>query len=148
MDRKELDYYFIDIAVLASSRSTCLKRQHGAIIVKDKQVLSIGYNASPIGLPHCEECSAKEVYTEQGIEFLNCRSIHAPLNAIIFAARHGINIKDADMYITGIPCPLCARVIVNAGIKTVCYAFDEEEQQVKSSLEILEKAGIKVKRVD
>jgi len=147
LERPSWDNYFIDIAILVSSRSTCLRKQHGAIIVKDKQILSTGYNGTPSKITHCATCFREEHNIPHGTMYELCRSTHAEANAIVQAAKHGIAIKDATMYITGIPCLMCARLIINAGIKEVVTAFDEHEDQFIASLELLKEAKIPMRRV-
>ena len=146
-ERPAWDEYFIDIAILVSSRSTCLRKQHGAIIVKDRQILSTGYNGTPAKITHCETCFRTEHNIPHGTMYELCRSVHAEANAIVQAAKHGIAIDGATIYITGIPCLMCARLIINAGIKEVVTAFDEDEDQFQASLELLKEAKIPVRRV-
>jgi len=146
-ERPAWDEYFIDIAILVSSRSTCLRKQHGAIIVKDRQILSTGYNGTPAKITHCETCFRTEHNIPHGTMYELCRSVHAEANAIVQAAKHGIAIDGAIIYITGIPCLMCARLIINAGIKEVVTAFDEDEDQFQASLELLKDAKIPVRRV-
>jgi dCMP deaminase len=148
MERPSWDDYFIDIAVLVSSRSTCLRKQHGAVIVKDRQILSTGYNGTPSKITHCDTCFREEHNIPHGTMYELCRSVHAEANAITQAAKHGIAINGATMYITGMPCLMCARLIINAGIKEVVTAFDEHEDQFAASLELLKEAKINVRRID
>lgn len=147
MDRPTVHEYFIDLAVLISSRSTCIRKQHGAVIVKDKQVLSTGYNGAPAGIKHCESCYREDNNIPHGTQYESCRSVHAEQNAIIQAARHGVSIEGAAIYITGIPCLICSRMIINAGIKNVYTLFDENESAFKDSIELLSAAGIKITKV-
>lgn len=147
IDRPDWDSYFIDLAVLVSSRSSCLRKQHGAIIVKDKQVLSAGYNGTPTKITHCETCFREEHNIPHGTMYELCRSVHAEANAIVQAAKHGTSINGAEIYVTGIPCLMCTRLIINAGIKAVIVAFDENENQFAASLELLNSAHIPVRRV-
>lgn len=148
MERPSWDDYFIDIAVLVSSRSTCLRKQHGAVIVKDRQILSTGYNGTPSKITHCDTCFREEHNIPHGTMYELCRSVHAEANAITQAAKHGIAINGATMYITGMPCLMCARLIINAGIKEVVTAFDEHEDQFAASLELLKEAKINIRRID
>jgi len=144
-ERAEWDFYFVDLAVLVSSRSTCLRRQHGAVIVKDKQVLSTGYNGVPSKIGHCETCFRIDNNIPSGTMYETCRSIHAEMNAIVQAAKHGIRIDGADIYVTGIPCIMCARAIINAGIKNVITLIDVEYTRSygEASLELLKEAGVR-----
>jgi dCMP deaminase len=143
-DRVDWDEYFIDLSVLVSSRSTCLRKQHGAVIVKDKQILSTGYNGVPSRIGHCESCYRMDNNIPSGTMYETCRSIHAEMNAIVQAAKHGISINGADMYITGIPCIMCARAIINAGIKNVITIYDQEYSAGygDASLALLKEAGV------
>lgn len=147
LERPSWDNYFIDIAILVSSRSTCLRKQHGAIIVKDKQILSTGYNGTPSKITHCATCFREEHNIPHGTMYELCRSTHAEANAIVQAAKHGIAINGAIMYITGIPCLMCTRLIINAGIKEIVTAFDEHEDQFSASIELLKEAKIPIRRV-
>ena len=130
---------------MVAKRSTCLRRQVGAIIVKDKRILATGYNGAPSGLKHCEEVGCirekKEIPSGQRHEL--CRGLHAEQNAIIQAAYHGISIKDSTLYCTNSPCVICAKMIINAGIKEVIY---EEGYDDPLAMELLKEAGIKVER--
>lgn len=118
--RPTWDVYFLRFAKLASSRSTCLRRQHGAAIVKDNQILATGYNASPTQLEHCEdECYREKLGIPSGTRYELCRSVHAEQNAIVQAAKHGVNINGATIYITGFPCLICTKLIINSGISKI-----------------------------
>lgn len=146
--RPTWDEYFIDIAVLVSSRSSCLRKQHGAIIVKDKQILSTGYNGTPSKIIHCKTCFREEHNIPHGTMYELCRSTHAEANAIVQAAKHGVAINGSEMYITGIPCLMCTRLIINAGIISICTAFDEHENEFAASIELLKEAKIPIRRVE
>ena len=111
--------YFSTISKVVSTRSTCLRRQVGAVIVKDRQILSTGYNGTPMGEDHCVVCERKRLGIKAGEHYELCKSVHAEANAIIQAARHGVAIDGADIYVTDTPCFMCRRMIVNAGIKNV-----------------------------
>lgn len=112
------------MAQVVSERSTCLRRQVGAVIVKDKQLLSTGYNGSPTGLEHCGEvgCLRQKLNIPSGERTEICRAVHAEQNALVQAAKHGVEINGADLYTTVEPCVLCTKMIINAGIKRVIYA--------------------------
>ncbi|WP_425807872.1 deoxycytidylate deaminase [Desulfitobacterium sp. Sab5] len=118
------DQYFMKMAQVVSERSTCLRRQVGAVIVKDKQILSTGYNGSPTGLKHCAEagCLRQQLKIPSGERTEICRAVHAEQNALVQAAKHGVEIAEADIYTTFEPCVLCTKMIINAGIKRVIYA--------------------------
>ena len=121
--RPSWDSYFMDITRLVATRSTCLRRQVGAIIVKDKRVLSTGYNGAPRGLPHCLDvgCLREQHHVPPGERHELCRGIHAEQNGIIQAATSGISIEGATLYSTHYPCSLCIKMILNAGIKKVFF---------------------------
>jgi len=113
----------MDMAKLVSSRATCMRRAVGAVIVKDKRVLSTGYNGAPKGMKHCEDvgCLRQQLKVPSGERHELCRGVHAEQNAIIQAALFGVSIKGATMYITNYPCSVCAKMIVNAGIEEVVF---------------------------
>lgn len=123
MNRPSTDEYFMAMAKLAASRSTCLRRQVGAVIVKDKQIISTGYNGAPKDLPHCSEvgCRREELNIESGTRHELCRGVHAEQNAVIQAAFFGVSVKDAKLYSTHHPCVLCVKILINAGINRVVY---------------------------
>ena len=118
MDRPSKPEYFMQLARDVASRATCLRRQVGAVIVKDDQILSTGYNGSPKGMPHCDTlgCLREELQVPSGERYELCRSIHAEANAVIQAAHNGVRIAGSTMYVTDMPCYMCAKLIVNAGI--------------------------------
>ncbi|MBC8527515.1 MAG: cytidine/deoxycytidylate deaminase family protein [Candidatus Cloacimonetes bacterium] len=113
--------YFMKIAYLVSSRSTCLRRKVGAVIVRDNQILSTGYNGAPKGVAHCAEvgCLREKLKVPPGERHELCRGVHAEQNAIIQAAVNGTSVKDAVMYCNHQPCSICGKMIINAEIKTV-----------------------------
>ncbi len=112
------------IAELVASRSTCLRRSVGAIIVKDKRILATGYNGAPAGIEHCAVvgCLRQQMGVASGERHELCRGIHAEQNAIIQAAYHGVAIRGASLYCTNLPCSICAKMIINAGIEKIYYA--------------------------
>jgi len=121
--RPSWDSYFLEITRLVSTRSTCLRRQVGAIIVKDKRILATGYNGAPKSLPHCLDvgCLREQKDIPSGERHELCRGIHAEQNAIIQAATSGVNIEGSTLYCTHHPCSLCVKMIMNASIHTVYY---------------------------
>ncbi len=121
--RPDWDQYFMQITSLVATRSTCLRRQVGALIVKDKRILTTGYNGAPRGLPHCLEvgCIREEMKVPSGERHELCRGIHAEQNAIIQAATSGTSIENAILYTTHYPCSLCLKMILNAGIRKVIF---------------------------
>ena len=139
--RPSWEDYFMDIALLVAKRSTCLRRSVGAIIVKDKRVLSTGYNGAPSGVRHCDEvgCLREKRNIESGKMHELCRGIHAEQNAIIQAAYHGVSLKGASLFCTNLPCSICAKMIINAGIKKIYYHSgyaDELSQDMLKEAEI------------
>lgn len=115
------DEYFMKMAELAGERTTCKRRKIGAVIVKDNRVISTGYNGAPKGVKHCidNECLRDELGIKSGTQQEICRAVHAEQNAIIQAAYKGDSTKDATLYTTTAPCSICAKMIINAGIKRV-----------------------------
>jgi dCMP deaminase len=148
LNRKSKDVYFAEIADLVSSRSTCLRDQVGAVIVKESQILSTGYNGAPKGLPHCSEvgCLRDQMGIKSGERHELCRGLHAEQNAIIQAAYHGISVRGAMMYCTTKPCSICTKMIINAGIDEIIYideyADDLAAQMLKESKLILRQIQI------
>ena len=122
-DRPAWDAYFMDIAVLVAKRSTCLRRMVGALIIKDKRILTTGYNGAPSGIRHCIEigCLRETLNVASGQRHELCRGIHAEQNAIIQAAYHGVSIRNATLYCTNLPCSICTKMIINAGIGRIYY---------------------------
>ena len=123
MSRPSWDEYFISIAEMVSTRSTCLRRKVGAVFVKDRRIISTGYNGPPSGLKHCEEvgCLREKLGVPSGERHELCRGLHAEQNAIIQAALHGVSTKGAILYCTHCPCSLCTKMLINAGINRVIY---------------------------
>jgi dCMP deaminase len=121
--RPSYDEYFMEMAYLAASRSTCLRRHVGAVLVKDKHVLSTGYNGPPKGMKHCDEtgCLRQKLHVPSGERHEICRGLHAEQNAIIQAAVFGISIKKSILYVTDTPCVVCAKMLINAGVKEIVY---------------------------
>lgn len=117
------------ITKMVAKRSTCLRRQVGAILVKDKRILATGYNGSPAGLRHCEEvgCLREDSSVPSGERHELCRGLHAEQNAIIQAAYHGIAISGATVFCTNKPCVICSKMIINAGITKICYDQDYDD---------------------
>lgn len=121
--RPSWNSYFMQMAQVVAGRSTCLRRQVGAVIVKDRQILSTGYNGSPSGLVHCDEvgCLRQSLNVPSGERMEICRAVHAEQNAIIQAAKHGVAIAGADLYATHQPCVQCTKMLINVGIRRVVY---------------------------
>ncbi len=145
--RPSWDSYFMDIANLVARRSTCLRRAVGAVLVKDRRILATGYNGAPSGVRHCAEtgCLREKLKVPSGQRHELCRGIHAEQNAIIQAAFHGVSIRGADLYCTNQPCSICARMIINAGIKAIYY---QDGYQDELAREMLAEAHISVQHLD
>ena len=137
----------MNITNLVSERSTCLRRAVGAVLVKDKRILSTGYNGAPAGLKHCLEvgCLREKMGIESGKMHELCWGIHAEQNAIIQAAYHGISVKGAVLYCTNQPCSICARMIINAGIVKIYYRSGYADSLAK---ELLAEANIELKQIE
>ncbi len=142
--RLSWDEYFMQMAELTAKRSTCLRRQVGAVIVKDRHIIATGYNGAPRGLQHCEEkggCLRQQLGVPSGQRHELCRALHAEQNAIIQAATLGQSIEDGTIYVTHQPCVICAKMIINAGIKRIVV---REAYPDEMATEILDEAGIRV----
>jgi len=123
LNRPTWDEYFMELAAVVSKRSTCLRRSVGAILVRDKLILATGYNGAPTGLRHCSEvgCLRDQQGVPSGERQEMCRALHAEQNVLVQAARHGISTNDATLYCTTEPCVLCAKMLINAGIRRVVF---------------------------
>lgn len=121
--RPEWDMYFLRIASVVGERATCLKRNVGAVIVKDKRILATGYNGAPSGLEHCSVtgCLRTQLEVPSGERHELCRGLHAEQNAIIQAAVHGVAIEHSTIYCTYLPCIICTKMIINSKIKRVVF---------------------------
>jgi dCMP deaminase len=138
--RPSWDDYFMEIARVVATRSTCTRRHVGAVLVKNRQILTTGYNGAARGLRHCEErgCLREELGVPSGERHELCRGLHAEQNAIIQAAYHGVEIAGAEVYCTHQPCVVCAKMLVNAGITAVHFdgAYPDP-----LAMEVFEEAG-------
>jgi dCMP deaminase len=144
MERPSWDEYFMGIAKLTSERSTCLRRKVGAVIVRDKQVVATGYNGAPKGIAHCDEkggCLREKLGVPSGERHELCRALHAEQNAIIQAATSGQSIEGATIYITHQPCVICAKMIINAGIRKIIVNDGYPDE---FAVDILDEAGLKI----
>jgi dCMP deaminase len=133
------------ITEMVAKRSTCLRRQVGAILVKEKRILATGYNGAPAGLQHCLDigCLRQDSSVPSGMRHELCRGLHAEQNAIIQAAYHGISIKGSTLYCTNKPCVICSKMIINAGVTNVYY---EEGYDDPLADEMIQEAGIEMVR--
>lgn len=144
MDRPGWDRYFMEMAELTAKRSTCLRRNVGAVIVKDKHIVATGYNGAPRRIAHCEEiggCMREKLGVPSGERHELCRALHAEQNAIIQAATLGVSIEDSTIYITHQPCVICAKMIINAGITRIVV---KEGYPDELSVDILKEAGLRI----
>lgn len=147
MERPDWHHYFMEITMVVARRSTCLRRQVGAIIVKEQRILCTGYNGAPSGLRHCAEagCLREQLAVPSGERHELCRGLHAEQNAILQAALHGISIKGGTFYITHQPCSLCAKMICNVGIREVYFLGKYPD---RLALDIFEEAGVRLAALD
>ena len=135
--RPSWDDYFMGITLQVAKRSTCDRARVGAIIVKDRRILTTGYNGAPAGLPHCDEVGHLMIAG-------HCvRTLHAEQNAIIQGALHGVSVAGSTLYVTHQPCLNCAKMIINAGIERVVYAGHYPDE---NALAFLNQAGVELVR--
>jgi len=146
--RPSWDEYFMKIAMLVSERSTCLRHHVGAIIVKDRRVITTGYNGAAAGVRDCLElgCLRNELGIKSGERHEICRAIHAEQNAIIQAAKHGENIEGSTIYCTHSPCIICAKMIINSGIKRIVTYGDYPD--IGGVKDLLNEARVELIKVD
>ncbi len=145
--RASWDEYFMQIAEIVKTRSTCLRRQVGALIVKDNRIITTGYNGAPEGIKHCSDlgsCLRSELKIPSGERHELCRALHAEQNAIIQAAKIGVSTQGATMYVTLQPCVICAKMAINAGIKKIVYKGDYPDEL---SLNMLNEANVELIKV-
>ena len=144
MPRPSWEEYFMEIIRLVAKRSSCLRRQVGAAVVKDKNILATGYNGTPSGIRHCEEvgCLRERLGVPSGERHELCRGLHAEQNAIIQAAKHGVNISGATLYCTNFPCVICSKMIINSGLARIVYL---EGYPDELSAEMLEESGVEIR---
>ncbi len=142
-ERPSWDDYFMKIAEDVSTRATCIRRQVGAVIVKDKRILATGYNGPPTGISHCteENCLRTKYNVPSGERHELCRGLHAEQNAIIQAALHGVSINGARIYVTHQPCSICTKMLINSGIKTFIV---KEPYRDPLADEMIAEAGVEV----
>ena len=145
LKRPDWDSYFMQIAQVVALRSNCSRRQVAALIVKDCRIISTGYNGTPRGIKNCCDggCPRCASDAPSGTNLGECLCCHGEENAIVQAAYHGISVKDATLYTTFSPCLLCAKMIINAGIKEVVYK--ERYSIDDTSKRILKEAGVKLR---
>ena len=144
-NRPSYDEYFMEMAHVVSKRSTCLRRKVGAILVKDKHILSTGYNGAPKGLSHCFDvgCIRQDMSVKSGERHELCRGLHAEQNAIIQAAVFGVSISGSTLYCTNTPCVVCVKMLINAGVKEIIHSGEYPDELAKK---MLGESSIKIKR--
>jgi len=142
-NRPCIDSYFMEIANVVAKRSTCLRNNVGAVLVREKQILSTGYNGAPRNLPHCLDigCVREDMNIPSGERHELCRAVHAEQNAIIQAALHGVSIAGATLYCTHQPCVLCAKILINAHVSRVVYNNPYPDTR---ALDFLREAGVEI----
>jgi dCMP deaminase len=145
--RPDWDHYFMDIARVVASRSNCMKRRVAAIIVRDKRVISTGYNGTPRGTRNCNEggCPRCNNLAAPGTQLDECLCSHGEENAIVQASYHGVSLKDAVIYSTFAPCLMCAKMIINSGIREVIYNADYPLNT--SAFRLFEEAEVLVRKL-
>jgi dCMP deaminase len=147
VDRPSWDRYFMDIAAMVATRSTCMRRSVGAIAVNNRRILATGYNGTPKGLRHCTEvgCIRQELGIPSGQRHELCRGLHAEQNCIIQAAVHGVQLDGSTIYCTFQPCAVCAKMLINAGISEVVFEGGYPDEMAVS---MLNEAGVKLRRLE
>ncbi|WP_130862954.1 deoxycytidylate deaminase [Bacilliculturomica massiliensis] len=143
MNRPTWDEYFMEMAEVAQKRSTCTRRSVGAVIVKDNRIMATGYNGVPTGIEHCgtRGCLREQMNVPSGQRHELCRGLHAEQNAIIQAAHLGQSIAGGTLYCTNQPCVICAKMIINAGIRRIVIRDGYPDEL---AVEMLAEAGLKV----
>ena len=146
--RPSWDEYFLQVAKVVASRSNCVKRHVGALIQRDRRIVSTGYNGTPRGTRNCNEggCPRCNSFAESGTRLDECLCSHGEENAITQAAYHGVSVRDATIYTTFFPCLFCTKLIINAGLAEVVYNASYALDDVARKL--LEEAGVLVRRVE
>ena len=145
--RPSWDTYFMEIARTCAKRTTCRRRQIGAVFVKDNRMLATGYNGVPSGIEHCSDrgCLREQLGIPSGQQHELCRGLHAEQNALIQAARYGIAIEGATVYCTAQPCVVCAKMLINAGVSEIIYDLEYPDAL---AIEMLCEAGITFRRFE
>lgn len=140
-DRPSWDEYFMGLANQVATRTTCLRRAVGCVLVRDRRIIATGYNGAPTGLRHCGEvgCLRQQLNVPSGQKHELCRALHAEQNALIQAARYGLSVEGATVYVNTQPCVLCAKMLINAGITEIVYQNPYPDEL---SMSMLEESGI------
>ncbi len=145
--RPAWEVYFLKMAQLASTRSTCIRRRVGAVLVKEKKILATGYNGVPSGISHCSDvgCLRDEEGIPSGQRHELCRGLHAEQNAILQAAYHGVSIQGSVLFCTNFPCVICSKMLINAGIRQIYYL---EGYPDPLSERMLRESGMELHRIE
>lgn len=146
-DRPSWDEYFLEMAELVSRRATCVRRKVGAVLVKDKRILSTGYNGAPSGLAHCSDtgCMRERLKIPSGERHELCRGLHGEQNALIQASLHGVSLKGSTLYATTQPCVICAKMLINAGIAEIVVSDGYPDEL---AAQFLKEAGVRLRKVE
>ncbi len=142
-ERPSWDEYFMAIARQVASRSTCLRRRVGCLIVLEKRIVTTGYNGAPMGLAHCLQtgCLREREGVPSGERHELCRGLHAEQNALLQAAYHGVSVRGGTLYCTHRPCVLCTKMLINSGIVRVFFAEGYEDRLAEV---MAKEAGLKM----
>ncbi len=143
--RPTWDEYFLDVALLVAKRSTCLRRQVGAVVVHNKRILATGYNGAPSGLAHCLDigCMREKLGIPSGQRQELCRGLHAEQNVIIQAVLHEVDLKDSIIYVTNQPCVTCSKMLIGVGVREIVMS---EGYPDKLARQMLKEAKVKLRR--
>ena len=145
-DRPAWDDYFMEITHVVAKRSTCLRRQVGALLVSDRRILATGYNGAPKGLAHCGElggCYREKLGVPPGQRQEICRAVHAEQNAVAQAAVHGVKLDNVTCYVTIQPCVTCTKLLINASVVRIVYEGDYPDEM---ALQMLQEAAVELVR--
>ena len=143
--KEKWDKRFMEVAKLVGTWCTCHRHKVGAIVVKDKRIIATGYNGAPSGVENCLErgyCMRNKLKIESGTQAELCYAVHAEQNAIVQAAKLGISVEGATIYVTHQPCSMCTRIIINSGIKRIVYGLEYPDE---FSLKLLQEVGVELK---
>lgn len=145
--RPSWDEYFMNLAEIAGTRSTCLRHKLGAVMVKNKRIIATGYNGAPRGIEHCLEvgCLRDKLKIPSGTHHEICMGVHAEQNLVIQAALHGASTEESDVFLTHGPCAVCAKILINAGIKRIVYQNNYPDEFSKK---LLKQAKVKLMKLN
>lgn len=146
LDRPDWDSYFMDIVQIVKNRSSCIRRQVGALLVKDHRIITTGYNGAPAGMAHCGDlggCLRMKMGFAPGTGHEYCRALHAEQNAIMQASIMGVSISDATLYCTDSPCTLCAKMLIGVGVRRVVFLGEYPD---RLAMDLFAEAGIPLER--